>query len=194
MSRHFDLPTLLIASSNAGKLRECEALLGGSSVALVSAASYAISPPEETGSCFAANAALKAEYYSKATGLPALADDSGLCVEGLGGQPGIYSARWAEEGFPQAIERIKQELGDAPRHAHFSCALCLWWPDGHSEQVEGRINGLLTFPPRGEQGFGYDPIFVPTGYEATFAEMLPEQKNAISHRADAFRQLILRCF
>jgi XTP/dITP diphosphohydrolase len=194
MARQFHSPQLLIASSNKGKLRELQNLLANTSVTLISAADYTLTPPEETGLTFAENARLKAQYYSEATGLPALADDSGLCVEELNGLPGIYSARWAVDGYGKAMERIRQELGAASPLAYFACALCLWWPDGHSEQVEGRIAGTLSFTPRGTQGFGYDPFFIPHGYDVSFAEMEPKQKNAISHRAEAFRQLIGLCF
>lgn len=194
MPRHFDLPELLIASSNKNKLKELQQMLSGHSVKLISAAEFDIVPPEETGVTFAENAALKAKFYSEQTGLPALADDSGLCVDGLAGAPGIYSARWAEGGFDQAIARIKQELGSAEATARFACALCLWWPDGHSEQVEGTIEGTLTFPARGTNGFGYDPIFIPKNYDITFAEMDGNEKNTISHRSDAFRKLITKCF
>lgn len=195
MSRPFNSPELLIASSNKNKLKELQDMLTGYPVTLISTADYTIEAPEETGISFAENAALKAEFYSKATGLPALADDSGLCIDGLNGAPGIYSARWAEHGFDQAISRIKKELeGAHSYHAHFVCTLSLWWPDGHCEQVEGTIQGTLTFPPRGNKGFGYDPIFIPSGHDVTFAEMEAHEKNAISHRSDAFRKLITQCF
>ena len=195
MSQPFHYPKLLIASTNQGKLRELKDMLRDYPVELISAAAYSITAPEETGTSFAENALLKARYYSNATNLPALADDSGLSVNGLGGMPGIYSARWAEKGYAEAFARIQSELPPAPTYpAQFICALCLYYPDGTSEQVEGTIRGNLTFPPRGEGGFGYDPIFIPEGYDRSFAEIGAAEKNAISHRADALRKLKAKCF
>jgi XTP/dITP diphosphohydrolase len=153
--------------------------------------------PEETGDTFRANAELKALAAALGAGEVALADDSGLAVDALGGQPGIYSARWAGPGkdFGAAMERVERELpAGAPRTARFVCALSLAWPDGHVETVEGVVAGTLAWPPRGSRGFGYDPIFVPDGLEVTFGEMEPTAKHAMSHRADAFRQLVERCF
>lgn len=202
MARRLTGPKLLIASGNAGKVREIRDLLHAFPLEVVSAATFDLVEPEETGKTFLDNARLKARYYGKETGLPALADDSGLAVDALGGAPGIYSARWAGEkkDFSVAFERIKEELtarygGNAladpeKRKAHFVCALSLWWPDGEEVTVEGKVYGTLTFPPRGNQGFGYDPIFIPTGHHRTFGEMEPHEKHAISHRADAFRQLV----
>ena len=139
---------------------------------------------------------LKARAAAAGSNLPALADDSGLVVSELGGAPGIYSARWAgpDKDFNLAMHRVEQELGDRDPAAHFVCALALAWPDGHVEAFAGKVFGRLTFPPRGDRGFGYDPIFIPTGFDTTFAEMDPAAKHRMSHRADAFRQLVERCF
>jgi len=195
MGRRFREPQLLMASTNQGKLKELRQMLGAFPVTLVSIADYSLETPEETEDSFAGNALLKARYYSHATGLPALADDSGLCVEGLNGAPGIYSARWAEDGFDVAIARIEKELaGNDNRRAYFACALCLAWPDGGYEQVEGQVHGTLRFPARGNGGFGYDPIFIADGYEMSFAEMGAVEKNRISHRAEALRLLVGECF
>lgn len=202
MSRQFTETALLIASGNKGKIKEISELLADYPVDIVSTANYTIQEPEETGSTFIDNAVLKARYYGQKTGLPALADDSGLSIDMLGGMPGIYSARWAgeEKDFSIAFNRIKEEVkfydkadGEEIR-AHFTCAFALWWPDGHVETVEGKVFGHLVFPPRGDNGFGYDPIFVADGQVQTFGEMAIEEKHAISHRADAFRKLVDACF
>ena len=194
---------LVIASHNKGKLREIGELLAPFGIETVSAGALGVPEPEETGTSFAANAELKARFSSDLTGLPALADDSGLCVEALGGEPGIFSARWAEledgrRDFAEAMRRVHArmlEAGDeAGRDAHFICALSVAWPDGHVETFEGRVDGLLTWPPRGDRGFGYDPMFVPYGHERTFGEMDPEAKHAMSHRADAFAKLVAAVF
>lgn len=184
------LNTLLIASHNEGKVLEIRALLAPFSIKIISAKEANVPEPEETGATFAENAALKAEHACAACGLPALADDSGLAVPAIGGAPGIYSARWAGEkkDFTVAFERIKSELDDKDAAAYFVCALALAMPKGKTEIFEGRIDGRLTFPPRGDKGFGYDPIFIPGGYAITFGEMDPEKKNAISHRALAFEK------
>jgi XTP/dITP diphosphohydrolase len=187
---------LVIASHNPGKVREINALLGPYGIEAVSAAELDLPEPEETGTTFVANAELKALQAADLSGLPALADDSGLCVEALGDEPGIFSARWAGESrdFAVAMQRVQDRLAALPegtqRDAHFVCALALAWPDGHIEWFEGRVDGCLVWPPRGDQGFGYDPMFVPLGGEATFGEMDPDAKHAISHRAVAFRQLV----
>ncbi len=199
MGRRFTEPALLIASGNAGKIREIEALLASYPIRIHSAKDYAIEEPEETGATFVENAELKARYYGTKAGLPALADDSGLVVEALDGAPGIYSARWAGEtkDFSIAFTRIERELAERNAtnlRAHFVCALSIWWPDGHVETVQGSVSGTLTFPPRGEHGFGYDPIFIPDGYIETFAELPADVKHRISHRADAFAQLMEKCF
>lgn len=189
--------TLVIASHNKGKVREIGALLAPHGTDCVSAGALGLPEPEETGDSFVANAELKALAAARASGHPALADDSGLAVAALGGVPGIYSARWAgpDKDFALAMARVEQELAPhADRSAAFVCALSLAWPDGHCETVEGRVEGALVWPPRGSHGFGYDPVFVPTGHTETFGELDPEVKHGISHRADAFRQLLARCF
>lgn len=186
---------LVIASHNPGKVQEIAELLAPHGLSVVSAASFGLPEPEETGATFAENAILKATDAANASGLPALADDSGICVAALGGQPGIYSARWAgpDKDFTVAMQRIERELaGAADRSAAFVCALCLAWPDGRSETFEGRVDGILVWPPRGTNGFGYDPMFVPEGGTLTFGEMDPAAKHAISHRARAFAKLLAR--
>jgi XTP/dITP diphosphohydrolase len=190
---------LVIASHNPGKVREIEALLAPYGVQPVSAAALDLPEPEETGTTFVMNAELKARAAADLSGLPALADDSGLCVDALAGDPGIFSARWAGEtkDFAEAMRRIEAKLAEQdapPRDAHFVCALALAWPDGHVEWFEGRVEGTLVSPPRGDRGFGYDPMFVPEGHDQTFGEMDPDAKHAISHRADAFRQLVAAVF
>jgi XTP/dITP diphosphohydrolase len=189
---------LVIASHNAGKVREIGALLAEHGIEAISAADLDLPEPEETGTTFVANAELKALQAADLSGLPALADDSGLCVEALGGDPGVYTANWAEtpngRDWNLAMTKVEQALAtkgpDASRAAHFVCVLALAWPDGHVQWFEGRAEGTLTWPPRGDVGFGYDPVFVPAGGDQTYAEMDPAQKHAISHRADAFAQLI----
>lgn len=186
---------LIIASHNDGKVREINGLLSPLGIEAVSAKKIGLNEPEETETTFAGNARLKALAAAKASGLPALADDSGLEVSALGGAPGIFSARWAGEArdFSLAMNKVERAVFDTGTEdfsARFVCALALAWPDGHTETFEGEVAGLLVFPPRGEKGFGYDPIFVPTGYHITFGEMDPEEKHAISHRADAFRKLM----
>jgi XTP/dITP diphosphohydrolase len=196
-ARRFEGGRLAIASHNPGKCREIAALLAPWGAEIVSAAALGLAEPEETGATFAANAALKACEAAKTSGLPALADDSGLAVTALDGAPGIYSARWggAEKDFDAAMARVNRELGDAAdRTARFVCALSLCWPDGHVETFEGLVEGTLVWPPRGTRGFGYDPMFVARGRTETFGEMDPEAKHAISHRADAFRKLVAACF
>ena len=186
---------LVIASHNPGKVREITALLGAYGIEPVSVAELDLPEPEETGTTFVANAELKALQAADLSGLPALADDSGLCVDALGGDPGIFSARWAGEAkdFDLAMRLVEDRLAeepDLPREAHFVCALALAWPDGHVEWFEGRVDGTLVWPPRGDKGFGYDAMFLPVGGEETFGEMDPDAKHGISHRADAFRQLV----
>ncbi len=197
---------LVIASHNAGKVREIRALLAPFGIEPVSAASLDLPEPEETGTTFAANALLKAVSSCDLSGLPALADDSGLYVEALNGEPGVYTANWAEivpgdsskrdwMHAMQTVEDRLQALGpDASRSAHFVCTLALVWPDGSDALFEGRVEGTLVWPPRGERGFGYDPVFVPLGYTETFGEMDPDAKHAISHRADAFTKLVAAVF
>jgi XTP/dITP diphosphohydrolase len=191
---------LVIASHNAGKVREIRELLSPYGIEPVSAATLGLPEPEETGVTFIANAELKARAAADLSGLPALADDSGLCVDALRGDPGIFSARWAGEDkdFGLAMRLVNQhveEAGpDAGRDAHFICALSICWPDGHIESFEGRVDGTLVWPPRGNKGFGYDPMFQPLGHAITFGEMDPAAKHAMSHRADAFAKLVAAVF
>lgn len=188
---------LVVASHNQGKVREIRHLLAPFSIDVVSAGDLDLPEPEETGVTFGENAAIKALASATAANLPALADDSGLAVEALNGAPGIYSARWAgpSKDFMVAMRKVEDELaGTEDRRAHFVCALCLAWPDGHTETFEGRVDGTLVWPPRGDQGFGYDPVFQPEGHAITFGEMDPAAKHAMSHRARAFAQLVEACF
>ncbi|MBO6543177.1 MAG: RdgB/HAM1 family non-canonical purine NTP pyrophosphatase [Alphaproteobacteria bacterium] len=190
---------LVVASHNKGKVREIAALLAPFGIETVSAGELGLPEPEETGSTFQANAELKALAAARASNLIALADDSGLAVNALGGDPGIYSARWAGEtkDFGLAMQKVEdalQKAGSNDRSAAFICGLCVAWPPSEGEEgktayFEGRVAGTLTWPPRGTHGFGYDPVFVADGYDITFGEMAPDAKHAISHRADAFRQL-----
>lgn len=201
MTRRFRAPRLVVASHNAGKLREIADLLRPFGVAAVSAAELGLPEPEETETTFAGNARLKAHAAAKAAGLPALSDDSGLAVAALDGAPGIHSARWAEtpdgRDFGHAMRRVWDKLeatgAPEPRRATFVCALSLAWPDGHDETFLGTCAGRLVWPPRGDRGFGYDPMFLPEGHAMTFGEMEPERKHAMSHRADAFRKLVAAC-
>jgi XTP/dITP diphosphohydrolase len=196
MTRRFTGDTLVIASHNKGKVREIAELLGAYVRHFPGAGDLALPEPEETEATFIGNAELKARAAAAGSGLPALADDSGLVVPSLCGAPGIYSARWAgpDKDFTIAMQRVETELGGRDPSAYFVCALSLAWPDGHVESVEGRAHGRLAFPGRGDKGFGYDPIFIADGRDITFAEMEPEEKHRISHRADAFAQLVARCF
>jgi XTP/dITP diphosphohydrolase len=197
MARRFTEPKLVIASHNEGKVREIGDLLADFPVEVVSAGSLGLPEPEETGYTFRANADLKARAAAAAAGMPALADDSGLAVAALDGAPGIYSARWGGKAkdFNLAMNRVHRALkGQSDKSAAFICALALVWPDGHAEVFEGRVEGEIVEPGRGSRGFGYDPIFVPHGYDETFGEMDPAEKHAISHRADAFGQLVEACF
>jgi XTP/dITP diphosphohydrolase len=199
---------IVIATHNAGKLVEMRDLLGLYGVEAVSAGELNLPEPEETGTTFAANARIKAEAAAQASGMPALADDSGLVVDALDGAPGIYSARWAGPGkdFHLAMEKIEGMLRERDaftpqqRSAHFISVLCVAWPDGHVEEFEGKTNGSLVWPPRGEEGFGYDPMFLPDGFGLTFGEMsrdqkhgLPPQGQGLSHRARAFLKLAEAC-
>lgn len=196
MSRHFDGDRLVIASYNPGKVEEIAALLLPFAVEVVSADSLGIPEPEETGDTFEANAAMKARAAAQASGLPALADDSGLVVPALGGAPGIYSARWAgpAKDFRVAMERVHRELGEKERTASFVAVLALAWPAAHVELFRGEVHGSLVRPPRGDRGFGYDPMFVPAGGTLTFGEMDPAEKHKISHRARAFAKLVESSF
>jgi len=199
---------LVIATHNAGKLREMRELLSLYGIEAVSAGELNLPEPEETGTTFAENAAIKAHAAAKASGLPAFADDSGLVVDALGCAPGIHSARWAgpDKNFARAMQAIDQMLRDhgattpARRTAHFVSALCVAWPDGHTEDFEATVEGTLVWPPRGDAGFGYDPMFLPDGHDRTFGEMTAEEKHGLpprgqglSHRARAFIKLAEAC-
>lgn len=186
---------LVVASHNAGKVREIAALLAPLGVEAVSAGALGLPEPDETETTFAGNAALKARAAAEASGLPALADDSGLDVFALGGDPGVYSARWAgpNKDFAAAMARVEAELqakGGGARDARFVCALALAEPGGPVEVFEGEARGEIVWPPRGEKGFGYDPIFLPTGESRTFGEMSHEEKLPLTHRARAFEKLL----
>ena len=199
---------LVIATHNAGKLVEMRELLALYGIEAVSAGDLNLPEPEETGTTFAANARIKAQASAQASGMPALADDSGLVVDALDGAPGIYSARWAGPGkdFRLAMEKIEGMLRERDaftpqqRSAHFVSVLCLAWPDGHVEEFEGKVEGSLVWPPRGNEGFGYDPMFLPDGFGLTFGEMSRDQKHGLppnglglSHRARAFVKLAEAC-
>ena len=194
--RRLETKTIVVASHNAGKIAEIRDLIGPLGFEARSAADLAFAEPDETGTTFIANAELKAMQAADLSGLPALADDSGLCVEALNGDPGIFSARWAGEDkdFGLAMQlvwdAIQAKGPDVGHDAHFVCALALAWPDGHVEVFEGRVDGTISWPPRGTKGFGYDAIFQPNGHTVSFGEMEPEQKHAMSHRADAFAQMV----
>lgn len=206
-NRIFDQDELVLASHNDGKLVEIAALFDSRPFKISSAMEYDLPEPEETEATFTGNALLKAKATTLATGKVALADDSGLVVPAINGDPGIYSARWAgpNKDFGMAMERVNSSIanlkntrttnvpegsGDKDRSAHFICVLAMCWPDGHEEVFEGRVDGTLVWPPRGKNGFGYDPMFVATGYDVTFGEMDSEEKLAIGHRADAFSKLV----
>ena len=188
--------TLVIATHNPGKLREIAALLQPLGIQAVSAGALGLPEPDEDAPDFAGNAALKARAAAEASGLPALADDSGFSAAGLGGAPGVVSARWAgpAKDFGAAMQRVWHELfGNPDRRAWFTCALCVAWPGGPTATYQGRVDGTLVWPPRGTLGFGYDPMFVPTGGAQTYGEMDPARKHATSHRARAMAQLTLAC-
>lgn len=203
MARQFAGGRLVLATHNAGKVREFDGLLAPLGAQIVGAGELGLVEPDETGLTFAANAQIKAEAAVAVTGLPALADDSGLVVDGLNGAPGIYSARWAgpDKNFALAMDKVRaclvEKFGvwpDADKRASFVAILCLAWPDGHSEFAEGRIQGTLSPEPRGRCGFGYDPIFIPQGCTQTFGELPAEIKRQLSHRARAVDQLVAKCF
>ena len=193
-------PKLVIATHNPGKLREIAELLKPLGIDCVGAEELDLPEPEEIGVSFADNADLKARAAADLSGFPALADDSGLCVDALHGRPGIFSARWAEDeagkrdwmrAMKRVWEAVEAEGPDAGHDAHFACALAIAWPnDGQAETFEGRVDGTLVWPPRGDQGFGYDPMFVPVGHDLTFGEMEPAAKHRMSHRADAFAKFM----
>ncbi|MDE2596863.1 MAG: RdgB/HAM1 family non-canonical purine NTP pyrophosphatase [Sphingomonadales bacterium] len=199
--------TLVIATHNAGKLKEIGALLDPFGVTCISAGSLGLPEPAETGKTFVENALIKARAAAEASQMPALADDSGLCVAALDGRPGVYTADWAERQWFEGpagrdwymamgkVEGMLCQLGpETDRSCWFACVLAIAWPDGSSAVYEGRANGSLTWPPRGTMGFGYDPVFVPAGDSRTFAELDPAEKHAISHRADAFARLVAEQF
>ncbi|MFV0360935.1 RdgB/HAM1 family non-canonical purine NTP pyrophosphatase [Tropicimonas sp.] len=200
--RGFDGDELVIASHNKGKIAEIGALLAPFGVRVVPAGALGLDEPAETENTFAGNARIKAHAAATASGLPALSDDSGLSVEALDGAPGVYTADWAEtptgRDFRMAMGKVWQRCEEInapePRMARFHCVLCLAWPDGHDELFEGRVEGRLVWPIRGEQGFGFDPMFQPVGESETFGEMDPARKHAMSHRADAFARLVAGCF
>lgn len=191
--------TLILATHNAGKLREVAALLAPFGLAVESAGARGLPEPAETETSFIGNARIKALAAARATGLPALADDSGFSAAALDGAPGVHTADWAMQpdgtrDYAKAMTLVAERCGDVPdRRAWFSCALVLAWPDGHTEDFLGEVHGRWVFPPRGGQGFGYDPMFIPEGHAETFGEMAPEAKHAISHRARAFALLRGAC-
>lgn len=207
MKKRLGSGSLVIATHNAGKLKEISALLEPHGLKCISAGSLGLPEPPETGTTFVENALIKARAAAEASGIVSLADDSGMSVAALDGRPGVYTADWAErqhfEGKPGRdwymamgkVEGMLAEKGpDAPRDAWFSCVLAIAWPDGDSAVYQGKIDGTLTWPPRGTLGFGYDPVFVPEGRDQTFAELDPAEKHAISHRADAFAKLVAEQF
>ena len=208
-ARKLTEPKLVVASHNAGKVREINELVVDFGIETVTAAELDLPEPEETGITFTANAELKARAAAEASGLPSLADDSGLAVDALGGDPGIYSARWAgpDRDFVAAMRNVEEKLQQAgaltpdKRGAKFVAAMCLAWPDGHIEEFLGEVHGTLVWPPRGDKGFGYDPVFLPDGYDRTFGEMSAEEKHGtghgevegLSHRARAFAKFAAAC-
>lgn len=201
MSRKLEPGKLIVASHNAGKVREIGDLLRPYGIETVSAGALGLPEPEETEDNFAGNARIKAHAAAKA-GFPALSDDSGIEIDALGGQPGVYTADWAEtpsgRDFPMAMEKVWRLLEERnapePRTARFVCTLCLAWPDGHDEIFRGEAPGRVTWPMKGDQGFGFDPIFTPDGFDITFGQMDPAQKHEMSHRAAAFAKLVKACF
>lgn len=203
MARQFSGDRLVLATHNAGKLAEMTALMAPLGITVLSSGDLDLPEPVEDGTTFEANAALKALAATKASGLPALADDSGLEVRGLDGQPGLFSARWAgpERDFNLAMTRVRDGLAErfgsfeqADKQARFVAQLCLAWPDGHLEFALGEVQGQLVDPPRGTGGFGYDPMFRPEGQSTTFGEMPPDEKRSLSHRARAMDRLLAQCF
>lgn len=200
--RRFDGDKLVLASHNAGKIREMSTLLAPFGVSVVSAGDLDLEVPEETEKTFSGNARIKAHFAARASGLPALSDDSGIEVDALGGAPGVFTADWAEtpdgRDFPMAMTKVwtllEEKNASSPRTARFCCTLCLAWRDGHDEIFEGRVEGQVVWPMRGDLGFGFDPIFRPDGHDITFGEMDPAKKHEMSHRADAFAKLVRGCF
>lgn len=200
--RRFDGDRLVIASHNAGKVREIGELMRPFGVAVFSAGDLDLAEPEETEDTFAGNARIKAHFAARQSGLPALSDDSGIQVDALGGAPGVHTADWAETGngrdFAMAMTKVwtllEEKNAARPRTARFCCTLCLAWPDGHDELFEGSVEGQVVWPMRGTRGFGFDPVFLPDGETETFGEMDPAKKHGMSHRADAFAKLVAGCF
>jgi XTP/dITP diphosphohydrolase len=198
MARRLVEKRLVVASHNPGKVAEIGDLIAPFGLEAVAASTLGLAEPEETETTFIGNALIKAHAAAQAAGIPALSDDSGLCVDALNGEPGVYSARWAgpRKDFRDAMQLVHDRLresGAKDRTAHFVCALAIAWPDGHAETFEGRITGSLIWPPRGTLGFGYDPMFVPEDHAITFGEMRPSQKHAMSHRARAFAKFVEAC-
>lgn len=196
-ARKLTEPKIVLATHNPGKVVEIKALLEPFGTDVIAAGDLGLPEPIEDAPDFIGNAKIKALASATASGMPALADDSGLCVNALGGEPGIYSARWAgpSKDFNIAMTRVADALGDhEDRSAYFVCALCLAWPDGHTEAFQGEVHGDLVWPARGDRGFGYDPMFIPTGFDITFGEMDPDKKHGMSHRHHAFVQLVDACF
>lgn len=202
MTRKFTGEQLVLATHNAGKVREIRALLAPFGVEVVSAGDLGFDEPEETENTFAGNARIKAHYAAKKSGLPALSDDSGIMVDALDGAPGVYTADWAEtpqgRDFVMAMTKVwtllEENNAPEPRTARFNATLCLAWPDGHDEIFEGQVEGRIVWPMRGENGFGFDPVFLPEGKSQTFGEMDPAEKHEMSHRAVAFAKLVEGCF
>ena len=201
MTRKLTERQIVLASHNAGKLREIALLVEPFGISVKSAADFGLIEPEETEDTFVGNARIKAHFAARETGLPALSDDSGITVDGLGGAPGVYTADWAEtpngRDFPMAMTKVwdllEEKNAPHPRTAAFNCVLCVAWPDGHDEVFEGRVDGDLVWPMRGDLGFGFDPIFRPQGETETFGEMDQTKKHEMSHRADAFAKLVSGC-
>jgi XTP/dITP diphosphohydrolase len=198
MPRRLTEKRLVVASHNQGKVREIADLIAPFAIEAVPASALALAEPEETEPTFIGNALIKAHAAASASGIAALSDDSGLCVDALDGEPGVLSARWAgpRKDFRDAMQKVHEcmaKSGNNDRTAHFVCALAIAWPDGHAETFEGRVTGQLVWPPRGTLGFGYDPMFVPEGHSITFGEMRPAQKHGMSHRARAFAKFVEAC-
>lgn len=202
MTRKFEGDKLLVATHNKGKLAEITDILAPYGITIVGAAEMDLEEPEETEDTFVGNARIKAHAAARATGLPALSDDSGITIDALDGAPGVYTADWAEtengRDFMMAMTRANDEITakgpDAPRTAQFRCTLVIAWPDGHDEVFEGVMPGSLTWPIRGKDGFGYDPMFIPEGLDMTCAQMPKEEKNKISHRGRALQKFVQGCF
>ena len=194
MTRKLHAGRLIAATHNMGKVKELKTLFEPLRFRVESAKDLGLDEPDETEFTFAGNALIKAQAAAQATDAPALSDDSGIAVTSLGGMPGVHTADWAGEprDFYRAMEKVEhalQSIGATDRHAKFVCSLAVAWPDGHAKTFTGEVHGTLTWPPRGQMGFGFDPVFVPAGYDLTFAELEPEQKHAMSHRAVAFAKL-----